>query len=250
MHDFGEFLVHPLHQGEDAAAHAVGLRAGQGGAGLGGGGARPTPAPRGEKSPVSGAQSAAPPPPPARPKTAAPAPNPTPAPPCPALPGPAHLLGIGQVLRLLHDVLSDENLRVGEEDVQELLDAPQTLLPHLRLRRTRKKQSPAPPEIAENAPKGVAAPRPAPHLHVGGQVGVVVVERGDDVELDLHLQRHAQPVLVSDAHQQLQQLDLRRPAGRNQSRRSAVPRPAPPLPRPRPRLTDPSLSSPAPAGSR
>ncbi len=38
-----------------------------------------------------------------------------------------------------------------------------------------------------------------PHLHEGGQVGVVVVQRGDDVELDLDEDAFAQVMLVRDA---------------------------------------------------
>lgn len=49
-----------------------------------------------------------------------------------------------------------------------------------------------------------------PHLHEGGQVWVVVVQRGDDVELDLNEDAFAQVILVSDAGQSVQELDLRR----------------------------------------
>ncbi len=49
-----------------------------------------------------------------------------------------------------------------------------------------------------------------PHLHEGGQVGVVVVQRGDDVELDLDEDAFAQVMLVRDAGQSVQELDLSR----------------------------------------
>lgn len=47
----------------------------------------------------------------------------------------ADLVRDGQVLTVFSDVLADEDVVVGEQDVQQLVDAFQTLLPHFRLRR-------------------------------------------------------------------------------------------------------------------
>lgn len=46
------------------------------------------------------------------------------------------------------------------------------------------------------------------HLHEGGQVGVVVVQGGDDVELNLDQDAFAQVILISDAGQSVKELDL------------------------------------------
>ena len=46
------------------------------------------------------------------------------------------------------------------------------------------------------------------YLHEGGQVGVVVVQRGDDVELDLDQDTLAQVILCSDVCQSMEQLNL------------------------------------------
>lgn len=51
------------------------------------------------------------------------------------------------------------------------------------------------------------------YLHEGRQVGVVVVQGGDDVELDLHQDSLAQVILTSDVRQSVEQLDLGRPVG-------------------------------------
>jgi hypothetical protein len=47
-----------------------------------------------------------------------------------------------------------------------------------------------------------------PYLHVCGQVGVVVIERCNDIELDLHNDALPQVVFRSNLNQQLQQLNL------------------------------------------
>lgn len=45
-------------------------------------------------------------------------------------------------------------------------------------------------------------------LHEGGQVGVVVVQGGDDVKLDLDQDALAQNVLIGDVGQGMEKLDL------------------------------------------
>lgn len=64
------------------------------------------------------------------------------------------LVNVTQVLTLFQNVLSNKDGGVCKQDVHQLIDAAQTLQPHFR-------------------------------LHACGQVGVVVIERGDDIELDL-----------------------------------------------------------------
>lgn len=46
-----------------------------------------------------------------------------------------NLVRNGQVLAVLDDVFSDEDVGVVEQDVQQLIDALQTLLPHIRLKK-------------------------------------------------------------------------------------------------------------------
>lgn len=47
-----------------------------------------------------------------------------------------HLIGDSQILAVLCDVLSDEDVVVLKENVQELIYTIQTLFPHVRLKRT------------------------------------------------------------------------------------------------------------------
>lgn len=49
-----------------------------------------------------------------------------------------NLVRNGQVLAVLCDVFSDEDVVVVEQDVQQLIDAVQTLLPHIRLKKGEK----------------------------------------------------------------------------------------------------------------
>lgn len=46
-----------------------------------------------------------------------------------------HLIGDGQILAVLCDVLSDEDVVVLKENVQQLIYTIQTLLPHVRLKK-------------------------------------------------------------------------------------------------------------------
>lgn len=155
-----------------------------------------------------------------------------------------YLVNVVQVLTLLQNVLSNKDVRVCKQDVHQLIDAVQALLPHLRLsreqmavkrreggRRTRPLKSPLtrnplglqlprllpqslsfktlgntpPPQTASSA---LGAPLHRPHLHVCGQVRVVVIERGDDIELDLDYNTLPQVVFRRNLNQQLQQFNL------------------------------------------
>lgn len=46
-----------------------------------------------------------------------------------------YLVSVGQTLAVFGNVLSDENVGVFKQDVQQLVDTVQTLLPHVRLQR-------------------------------------------------------------------------------------------------------------------
>lgn len=56
------------------------------------------------------------------------------------------------------------------------------------------------------------------NLHEGSQVGVVVVEGGDDVELDLDQDALSKVVLSGDGCQRMEQLDLGSSAGEEKAR--------------------------------
>lgn len=122
-----------------------------------------------------------------------------------------------QVFAIFSDVLSNEDVVVVEQDVQQLIDALQTLLPHVRLTQTHSTVTMVTYTVwllTGTCISGVKEERASEgereYLHEGGQVGVVVVQRGDDVELDLHQDALPQGVLIRDGSQSMKQLYLGR----------------------------------------
>lgn len=123
----------------------------------------------------------------------------------------ADLVRDGQVLAVFSDVLSDEDVVVAEQDVQQLVDAVQTLFPHFRLRteKTERRMSSHASILKQKWTSRLNKVRmKSAHLHEGGQIGVVVIKRGDDVELDLNRDALTQVVLFGDASKSMEELDL------------------------------------------
>lgn len=118
--------------------------------------------------------------------------------------GHEYLLSVGQTLAVFGNVLSDEDVGVIKQDVEQLVDTVQTFLPHVRLQSS--KWVNFSEFLTEKGHYG--GRRFESYLHEGCQVGVVVVQGGNDVELYFHHDALTQVVLSSDRCQSVKQFDL------------------------------------------